>query len=670
MTTSNCPIVHPTKAFLTALGINKATFHIDYNPVGESILEDLNSEVLKSEQLNRKAEIYGTFDEHRKVLERAHRLGAQVSIHLDQEHIAFVACRAPAGSFLADKFLPTPEIIIQDSAMFETGYWVTHGGDSEARKDLKDRLDEHFDGDPHFDVATANIDLPGYERILEHGESFSWTPRLVGIPARNPKNRTASEIAQQFKSVPRHKAMDRQTAIAEAIAYDVPLSRQCATIEEADELFFKIKESSLAKGFSQSDTLNFCLQWNRQQTNHCSDDTCALAFYGHENKKAREEGLPDAMGIKPLFAVRSARIDYLIDETPPDTSWILKHCLSFGKVGMLTARGGTGKSQFALQLGASVATGEFCMGQWEVEMPRKVIYLAAEDDESELHRRVHAIAHAMAKDAKDAEAFLASMRKNLYVKSMVGLDNRMTTNDFGNEVIETDYIGRLLQTLAGSGPFGLIIIDPASRFRGGNENAAGDATRFVEALERLAKATGATVLVIHHVNKWSGRDGEQVQEAARGSSAFTDGVRWQMNLAGLTAAEAKEFAISEEERGYYLTATVTKNNYAPPQPKVFLKRGDGGVLGAAQLTSKKAQQSADLATRVFELIRDEAKRGALYSKSKFEDTFGGQDNLLKAGKVAVRKILLELVECGRVIQHGGKLAMPNNIVPHARVPGS
>jgi hypothetical protein len=73
---------------------------------------------------------------------------------------------------------------------------------------------------------------------------------------------------------------------------------------------------------------------------------------------------------------------------------------------------------------------------------------------------------------------------------------------------------------------------------------------------------------------------------------------------------------------------------------------------------------------VFELIRDEAKRGALYSKSKFEDTFGGQDNLLKAGKVAVRKILLELVECGRVIQHGGKLAMPNNIVPHARVPGS
>ena len=112
----------------------------------------------------------------------------------------------------------------------------------------------------------------------------------------------------------------------------------------------------------------------------------------------------------------------------------------------------------------------------------------------------------------------------------------------------------------------------------------------------------------------------------------------------MTAAEAKEFSVPEEERGYYLTATVTKNNYAPPQPKVFLKRGDGGVLSAAQLTSKKAQQNADLSTRVLDLIRDEAKRGALYSKAKFEATFGGQDGIFKTGKVAVRNILGELLQ--------------------------
>jgi RecA-family ATPase len=49
----------------------------------------------------------------------------------------------------------------------------------------------------------------------------------------------------------------------------------------------------------------------------------------------------------------------------------------------------------------------------------------------------------------------------------------------------------------------LIVIDPASRFRGGDENASQDVTRFVEAVERVAQATGAAVLIIHHANKGS-----------------------------------------------------------------------------------------------------------------------------------------------------------------------
>ena len=670
MTPSNCPIVHPTETFLTALGIQKATFQIDYNQVGESVLGDLYPEQIKLERPNRIVETYGTFDENRKALDRANSLGASLSVNLGHEHLSIVACRAPAGAFSSSKTLQMPDTIVYDSPMFETAYWLTHGSDPESRKDLKDRLDDHYHGDPYFDGATLNVELPGYEHNLMHGESGNWTSSLVATPARTPKNRSASEIAKHFPPASRDKARDRQEAIEEAIYYDVSLDQRCATIEEADQMFFKIKESCLTKGFSLEDTLYRCLEWNRKQPIRWTDDTCVSAFYVHEDKKAREDGLPDSRGIKPLFAVRSARIDYFIDQPPPERAWILKQCLPTGKAGMLTARGGTGKSQFALQMAASVASGEDCMGQWVVEQPRKVIYLAAEDDESELHRRVHNVTNAMAKDAKDTEAFHAALRQNLFVKSMVGRDNRMTSIEYGREVTETEYVGRLLHTFAGYGPFGLIIIDPASRFRGGNENAAEDATRFVETLERLATATGATVLVIHHVNKWSGRDGEQVQEAARGSSAFTDGVRWQMNLAGVTTAEAKEFSIPEEERGYYLTATVTKNNYAPPQPKVFLKRGDGGVLSAAQLTSKKAQQNADLSTRVLDHIREEAKRGALYSKSKFEATFGGKDGLFKTGKVAVRNILGELLQAGRVMLHGGKLAMPNNVVPHARVPGA
>jgi RecA-family ATPase len=73
-------------------------------------------------------------------------------------------------------------------------------------------------------------------------------------------------------------------------------------------------------------------------------------------------------------------------------------------------------------------------------------------------------------------------------------------------------------------------------------------TRFVEAVERVAQATGATVLIIHHANKGSINAVEQNQSASRGSSALTDGVRLQMNLATMDANGAKKFGIPEEQR--------------------------------------------------------------------------------------------------------------------------
>ena len=104
----------------------------------------------------------------------------------------------------------------------------------------------------------------------------------------------------------------------------------------------------------------------------------------------------------------------------------------------------------------------------------------------------------------------------------------MTRND-GKEVRPTGLVERLAKTIAPLTDLRLIVIDPAARFRGGEENAAEDTTRFVEAIETLAKRTGAAVLVVHHTNKVSMQGGEQNQSASRGSSALTDGVRLQIN---------------------------------------------------------------------------------------------------------------------------------------------
>ena len=670
MNTNHNALIHPTKTFFGALNIDQTTFYNDWNGVGESTLEDLMPEMLKTERPHRIEELHGSFDQHRGAIERASHLGAKIYAELNTDEGWVIACRTTADKgFSGAKQPGPPDVVVADSDMVETAYWKVKGGPLPELKDLKDRLDEHFDGDPYFGGINPKMRLPGFEYHDGATDSNDHKPRIVSTPSTAAQPRTAAEIAKCYKSVPRRKAMDRQRAIEDVLKFEVPLSHTCSTEKEVAETCFKIKEAGIAKGYSLSDMLYFCLAWNHKQKQRFSKATCIEAFYRDERMKSREEGLPDSRGVKPLFSMRSARIDYFIDEPPPITAWVLENTLPKGKVAMLAARGGTGKSQFALQLAASVATGEICMGQWSTETPIKVIYFGAEDEDCELHRRVHNIANAMAAMSKDQATFYELLRKNLHVKSMLGSDNRMTSNDYGKEVTETDFSGRLLQTLAGSGPFGLIIVDPASRFRGGNENAAEDTTRFVEALERLSAATGATVLVIHHVNKWSGRDGEQLQEAARGSSAFTDGVRWQMNLAGMTVAEAKEFSVPEEERGFFLTATITKNNYAPPQPKVFLKRCDGGVLSAATLVSGKKKQAEDLTTRVLDLVRNEAHRGALYSKSSFEASFGGLGSMLKIGKVALRKLLDDLIGTGKLVPHRGKLALPGSLVPHTKLPG-
>src|SRR3546814_17580342 len=62
--------------------------------------------------------------------------------------------------------------------------------------------------------------------------------------------------------------------------------------------------------------------------------------------------------------------------------------LPTGIVGMIVAPGGTGKSQFVLQLGVTVATGIPLCGVWPGIERGKALLLLAEDEIDEVHRRL------------------------------------------------------------------------------------------------------------------------------------------------------------------------------------------------------------------------------------------------------------------------------------------
>ena len=374
------------------------------------------------------------------------------------------------------------------------------------------------------------------------------------------------------------------------------------------------------------------------------EKTCRSIQRTHDRNNIEPSSHTPEDKVPPLFQLQEASISRFIGREPPPRRWLIKDSLPVGKVGMLVAPGGSSKSQFALQLAASVATGVPVAGNWQIGETGGVLCLFAEDDEEEIHRRTDTVVSHLMLDVD----VVRNLEKRLFIRPMVGCDNLLTRAHPDGEVKTTEYVERLLATVADIPDLRLIVLDPASRFRGGQENANEDATRFVEALERIAQHTGATVLILHHANKGSSSSDEQSQTASRGASALTDGVRWQMNLRTLTQREAREYAIPEDRRRFYLLAEVTKNNYGPPAAPTLLSRGDGGYLTAAMGVALPGPKRDLL--RVLKAIQ--ALPNAI-SCREFEERHAGVNSPLTFGKLRARKLISEAIEDG-LLQKGHK----------------
>lgn len=398
----------------------------------------------------------------------------------------------------------------------------------------------------------------------------------------------------------------------------------------------------IRKGKTIEETVLLAMGWNASNTPPLDSDKVAMTCEGIYNTHLRNHpgSTIETGSIKPLFDLSEARIDSMIDNPPPQRRWLLNDFLPLGVVGMIVAPGGTGKSMFSLQLGASLACGEPLANFWKVGEQGSSLLLFAEEDVTELHRRVNNIATQIFQQSATATELL---KAHLFVKSMVGLDTLMTRSAPGKDTEATEFADRLIMSAKQIPDLKLILIDPASRFRGGVENSAEDTTRFVQQLERVSQATGATVLVLHHVNKGSSQAEEASSNASRGSSALTDGVRWQMNLAKPNSKEAKTLGINGDMRHRRLIAAVTKNNYGPPQADVLLARGEGGYLSVCA-----AQMIVDPLKNLIDLITFEEALGNEYSANTFEKKFGGIDGPLKIGKVALRDIIRSAIKSQRI----------------------
>lgn len=250
-------------------------------------------------------------------------------------------------------------------------------------------------------------------------------------------------------------------------------------------------------------------------------------------------------------------------------------------VGMLAGPGGVGKTMLELQVAMALASGTHaCGGMFKFDKPAPTVFVAAEEDVRVLTHRLHAVAHALFSQPERSGVDIA------YPEFVERLHRNLRLYPGGSAALtlvdrERHRTQRLDELVKAARDARLVLIDPMRQFHDLDENDSSAMNAVVLALRYLAQSSGAAVVFAHHVSKAATYSGlGDVSGAARGSSALTDGVRWQLNLSRPSKEQAHRFGIAEDSRGGYLLLDLAKANYTAFQSTGLLERQPGGVLMA------------------------------------------------------------------------------------------
>lgn len=251
--------------------------------------------------------------------------------------------------------------------------------------------------------------------------------------------------------------------------------------------------------------------------------------------------------------------------------------LPLGAVGMLVGPGSVGKTFLSLDLAASVALGYSISGMgggYANPTQGRTALALGEDPAGIIHNRLHDMigVHELTGE------HLRTLDERMKIISMVGEDMRIVEMD-RNTPQDGAFLPRLEALCRGRR---LVILDPLIRLHDGAENDNNVANKLLLAIQRIALKTNCTILLLHHVGKGD-KDGWQ---AARGASAYTTSVRWQMNV--LPPSEDQINALNldggERDPDLFIHCSGVKANYGPKQRDGFWMRRDrGGVLRAIDI---------------------------------------------------------------------------------------
>ncbi len=242
-------------------------------------------------------------------------------------------------------------------------------------------------------------------------------------------------------------------------------------------------------------------------------------FHQAHDLKAVAGLLAGAKAPAMRFNLAERTADRLFRGEPPPVNWLIKGIFPLGVAALLASPPNVGKSYLAIDAAAKVAgrpREDYSFGA-EVVAHGRAVYISAEDDEPEIHRRLWSLCGG-------------AMPERLHVLSLpdVGHFGIIEADRTTREYVPTEAWRDLVSEIRDLPDLKLIVLDTLQALTTGDTNTVEATQPLMNEATALASATGACVLLVHHVAKGSTKGivtALDAMESIRGSGAISGSAR-------------------------------------------------------------------------------------------------------------------------------------------------
>jgi RecA-family ATPase len=274
----------------------------------------------------------------------------------------------------------------------------------------------------------------------------------------------------------------------------------------------------------------------------------------------------------PLPLLEIVNASSLVEEPAPPREWLIPGLIPAREITMLSGDGGTGKSLLALQLAVAHAT---CTG-WAGQVPDRgrTLFVSAEDDIPELHRRLAAIIRVNPVKADDLQ--------NIDLLSLAGRDAVLAAPGSTRDMLRETRLFKALEAKIEELQPDVLILDTLADLFGGDEIKRPHARQFISLLRGLAIRYRLTILLLSHPSL----SGMSSGTGTSGSTAWSNSVRSRLYL---ESPKGSEDDAGDDDRRIL---TTKKANYGRAGGSVALRWRDGVFVLDSATDANQAQANA------------------------------------------------------------------------------